>query len=100
MDSADTDTIPNSVSDMKRALEDGRCFMAQYRTRRHYFDFVEDVGWIRTETDGRGCDPFTGPASNEEIRTALRFADIVEIASEDIPIMEDDTKDYFGGSGD
>ncbi|ELY91456.1 hypothetical protein [Natrialba taiwanensis] len=90
--------IPNNVSNMKRALEDGRCFMAQFRTRRHYYEFVEDIGWIKTETDGHGRDPSTLPASNEDFQTALRFADIVEIDSEDAPVNEDDTKDYFGDS--
>lgn len=84
------DDIPQSVDQLQRALERGECFVWQHSNRRMYFEFVEEVGPIRTETDADGHDPHTTGASVDEMAAVLRYGSIKPVDADDIPVLEAD----------
>lgn len=87
MTNVGTDT-PQSVDQLKRALDDGDCFVWGYWNRQLFFEFVETVGYVYTETDEHGNDPFTTAATDEQFKTALRFGGVERIDCDEIPGKE------------
>lgn len=83
-----TDDI-QSVSDLKRALEDGRCFVAELPRVKVWYQFFEEYGPACTETDLDNSDPCTGPAGQGDMRAALRYG-VEEVESSEIPYTEDE----------
>jgi hypothetical protein len=80
---------PQSADELKRRIENGECFMWEYYNRRLYFEWVETVGVVRTETDEHGNEPHTTAAYERELETAVAPGYLERIDHEDIPAGDD-----------
>lgn len=85
-----TDELPQSVDQLERDLERGECYLWRHRERRYYFEFVQEVGPVVTETDAEGNDPHTTGASYDQLQATLRFGTLERIDENDIPVLEAD----------
>lgn len=88
MTSEDSAGDVNSVAEMKRQLEAGRCFVSELPNMKLWFEFVETVGWVRTETNLDDSDPYTTSAGQDELRMGLRYG-IEEVACDEIPVTDE-----------
>lgn len=79
----------NSVAEMKRQLEAGRCFVSELPNMKLWFEFVETVGPVRTETNLDDSDPYTTSAGQGEMRMGLRYG-LSEVDCGDIPVTDDE----------
>jgi hypothetical protein len=74
--------VPSDASDLRRAVENGRCFRVEFRSVVSWFEHVETVGPVMHETHLLDGEKDTVTAGTRNFEAAVSAGEIREVNQE------------------